>query len=179
MSSGFTFAVPCSVPEYVHSKPNSTHSGDKGGEKRREGRLMILSSQGMGPSKTDVGNFIRIFHKPSPISVVFQDYPSAILTNFRPLPLQLPTSFMDGPNAVADEDGKATEAKSSRMSETTTGNFHNDRAGFVFLHLLCAMCLLLSLCCCFAMPPPPPPQPLSRHTFGSLGLTSSSLRHAR
>ena len=39
---------------------------------------------------------------------------------------------MDGPNDVVDEDGKATEAKSSRMSETTTGNFHNDRAGFVF-----------------------------------------------
>ena len=50
-------------------------------------------------------------------------------------------------NDVVDEDGKATEAKSLRTSETTTGNFHNDRAGFVFLHLLCAMCLLLRLCC--------------------------------
>ena len=58
MTSGFTFAVACSVPEYVHSKPISTHSGwGEGGEKRREGRLMILSSQGMTSSKE-----IQIIH---------------------------------------------------------------------------------------------------------------------
>ena len=86
---------------------------------------------------------------------------------------------MDGPNDVVDEDGKATEAKSSRMSETTTGNFHNDRAGFVFFaSVMCNVSFavpVLLLRHAAAMPP----QPLSRHTFGSLGLTSSSLRHAR
>ena len=80
---------------------------------------------------------------------------------------------MAGPNDVVDEDGKATEAKSSRMSETTTGNFHNDRAGFVFLHLLCAMCLLLSLCCCCAMPPPPPVTAYIRLTWADIKFTQA------
>ena len=40
--------------------------GRTGGEKRREGRLMILSSQGMGPFTNDVGNFFRTFHPPLP-----------------------------------------------------------------------------------------------------------------
>ena len=133
-------------------------------------------NEGLGAVHKRRLQFFRNFDTPSPISAVFLVLSVGNFDQFlTPPPSQLPTLFMDGPNDVVDEDGKATEAKSSRMSETTTGNFHNDRAGFVcFLHLLRAMCLLLSLCCCGAMPPP-----LSRHTFGSLGLTSSSLRHAR
>ena len=71
MISGFTFAVACSVPEYVYSKPISTHSGRKGGEKRREGRLMILSSQGMGPFINDVGNYFGFLTPPTPYRQFF------------------------------------------------------------------------------------------------------------
>ena len=107
MTSGFTFVVACSVPEYVHSKPNSTHSGDKGGEKRREGRLMILSSQGMGPFTNDVVNFFSDFsytlHHIGSFSVLsIGNFDQFLKTS----PSQLPTSLMDGPSDVVDEDGK-------------------------------------------------------------------------
>ena len=91
MTSGFTFVVASSVPEYVHSKPISTHSGGNGRGEEKRGKVDDLVITGNGTIHKRCWQFFSDFSPltPSPISAVFQFYPLAILINFRPFPLPI------------------------------------------------------------------------------------------
>ena len=71
MTSGFTFVVASSVPEYVHSKPISTHSGGNGRGEEKRGKVDDLVITGNGTTHKRRRQLFRIFDTPYPISAVF------------------------------------------------------------------------------------------------------------